>query len=96
MDQDQKVWKKPPKLDLKAIIALAPKEPEPRLIAEIYAEVWAFPFRVRKIRRSGGPASYIFPVGAELMVINHLPERENNHWRIHEVDAKRGITDTKS
>lgn len=58
---------KPPKLDLNAIIAAAPKEPEPRLIAEIYAELVAFPFRVRKI---GTPPDSVWPIGSDLLIVS--------------------------
>lgn len=44
----------------------APKEPEPRLIAEIYAEAGEFPFKVRKVRPTGPPS---WPVGQQLDIL---------------------------
>lgn len=63
-----------PSLDLRAILAAAPAEPQPRTLAEIHAEVGGFPFTVRKVASTGVPDANNETVGTEITIDMYSPE----------------------
>lgn len=79
------------KLDLRAIIAECPMEPEARFIAEIYAELGSFPFRIRKVKQAGWRAASDTidpcPIGAEKNIV----DRQMNEFWLNDVVNRNGV-----